>query len=282
MELDPGPAVSVMSREDYDRYLTHIPLRKSSVKLETYTNKRIYPLGIASVDTCYKGQKNTLSLYIIDKGGPPLFGREWLNAITMNWPQIKALTAHPSATTKKLANILQEHPAVFSPGVGKVKGHNANVTVERTSKPHFDKARPVPYAIRPNVEQELDRLHLEGIIRPVERSKWATPIVPVVKRNGNVRLCGDFKVTINPVLEMDPLPKIEDTFANLSPGRTFSKIDLSEAYLQMEVSDDSKELLTINTHKGLFQYNRLVYFVASAPSIWQRTVDQVLQGIPYV
>ena len=81
-----------------------------------------------------------------------------------------------------------------------------------------------------------------------------------------MRVCGDFKVTINPVLEMDPLPKTEDIFANLSPGRQFSKIDLSEAYLQMEVSVDSKELLTINTHKGIFLYNHLVYGVTSAPS----------------
>ena len=100
----------------------------------------------------------------------------------------------------------------------------------------------------------------------MERSKWAAPVVPVVTRYGKVRVCGDFKVTINPVLEMDPLPKTEDIFANLSPRRKFSKIDRSEAYLQMEVSDDSKELLTINTHKGLFQYNRLVYGVTSAPS----------------
>ena len=61
MELDTGPAVSVMSHEDYGRYLAHIPLRKSSVKLETHTNERICPLSIASVDVSYNDQKKTLS-----------------------------------------------------------------------------------------------------------------------------------------------------------------------------------------------------------------------------
>ena len=78
------------------------------------------------------------------------------------------------------------------------------------------------------------------------------------------------------------MPKIEDIFASLSGGKYFSKIDLRQAYLHMEMADESKVYLTINTHKGLYRYNRLLYGVASAPSIWQRTMDQILQGIPGV
>ncbi|XP_061094922.1 uncharacterized protein K02A2.6-like [Conger conger] len=80
--------------------------------------------------------------------------------------------------------------------------------------------------------------------------------------------------------EQYPLPRIEDIFANLSGGRRFTKVDLAEAYLQMEMEEDSKVFLTINTLKGLYHYNRLVFGVASAPAIWQRAMDQVLQGVP--
>ena len=95
-------------------------------------------------------------------------------------------------------------------------------------------------------------------------------------------MCGDFKVSVNPVLlaEQYPLPCIEDIFANLAGGKHFSKLDLRQAYYQMEVTEESKKYLTINTHKGLFQYNRLVFGVTSSPAIWQRAIDQVLQGIP--
>jgi len=58
------------------------------------------------------------------------------------------------------------------------------------------------------------------------------------------------------------------------------KIDLSDAYLQLPLSDASKELVTINTHKGLFQYNRLHFGVASAPAIFQRTIESLMLGIP--
>ena len=83
------------------------------------------------------------------------------------------------------------------------------------------------------VEAELDRLVAESTLVPVEYSDWATPIVAVVKRDRKgIRICGDFKVTINPVSQLHryPIPKIEDIFATLQGGKTFTKLDLSQAY----------------------------------------------------
>ena len=73
----------------------------------------------------------------------------------------------------------------------------------------------------------------------------------------------------------NPLPHIEDTFANPAGGQKFSKIDLRQAYHRLEMEKDSKKYLTINTHMGLFQYNRLVFGITSAPAIWQRTVPLI-------
>ena len=136
--------------------------------------------------------------------------------------------------------------------------------------------------MRAKVEAELDRLEQEGTLTKVQHSDWATPIVPVLKKNGQVRICGDFKVTLNPMLKVDqyPLPKIDDIFANLNGGLHYTKIDLRQAYLQLEVEDDCKDLLTINTHRGLYRYNRMAFGIASAPAIWQRTIEQILNGIP--
>lgn len=120
-----------------------------------------------------------------------------------------------------------------------------------------------------------------GILKKVEHSDWATPLGPVVKPNGKIRLCGDFKVTLNLCLDVykHPLPKLEEIFTTLSRGKFFSKINLQQAYLHLGVEEDRQSLLTIKTHQGLFRFTRLPYGIASAPAIWQRTMEQVLQGV---
>ena len=112
---------------------------------------------------------------------------------------------------------------------------------------------------------ELKRLEKEGILHKVKFIDWAMPIVPVAKSNSTVRICGDYKTTVNPQLQY-PLPHIDHIFAKLAGGQKFTKIDLRQAYHQMEVEEESQEYLTINTHQGLYRYNHLVFGITSAPA----------------
>ena len=114
----------------------------------------------------------------------------------------------------------------------------------------FAKARTVPYAMHEKVEAELDRLVAEGTLEPVEYS-------PIVKSDRkSVRICSDFKVTVNPVSKLHryPIPKIEDIFGRLEGGKIFTKLDLSQAYQQLKLDAASQKYLVINAHKGLFRY----------------------------
>ena len=116
------------------------------------------------------------------------------------------------------------------------------------------------------MEKELERLVQEGTLEPVEHSEWASPIVAVLKRDKqSVRICGDIKQTVNPVAKLDryPIPRIEDLFAKLSGGKLFTKLDLSQAYLQVPLDERSTQLVVMNTHKGPFRYTRLPYGVVS-------------------
>ena len=83
-------------------------------------------------------------------------------------------------------------------------------------------------------------------------------------------------------LDEHPLPTVEELFATVAGGETFSKLDLSQAYLQLEVRPEDRDLLTLSTHRGLFRPTRLMYGVASAPAIFQRLMEEILQGIPGV
>ena len=79
-----------------------------------------------------------------------------------------------------------------------------------------------------------------------------------------------------------PLPKPQELLATLSGGQKFTKLDFSAAYQQILLDEESRKLLTINTHLGLFKYCRLPFGITSAPAIFQRLMDTLLQGIPHV
>ena len=146
----------------------------------------------------------------------------------------------------------------------------------------------MPYALRGRVEVELEKLVSQGVWKKVAYSKWAAPIVVVLKDardpSGPIRICGDYKITVNAVAPLDnyPIPNTSDQLATLAGGSKFSKIDLSQAYQQVELDDSSKELLTVNTHRGLYRPDRLQFGVHSATGMFQREMERILDGIPFV
>lgn len=79
-----------------------------------------------------------------------------------------------------------------------------------------------------------------------------------------------------------PIPKIEDLFVQLQGGRSFTKLDMSQAYQQIVLNEVSCKYVVVNTQRGLFQYNRLPFGVSSAPAIFQRVMESLLRGIPGV
>ena len=183
-----------------------------------------------------------------------------------------------------IEQMLEQHKDVFK-GLGELKGLKAKISVGPSAQPRYSKARPVPYALREQFDQELDRLEREGIIEPVQFADWAAPVVPVLKQDKkSLRLCGDFKLTVNRASKLDkyPIPKIKDLFAQLAGGQSFSKLNMSQAYQQLILDEESRELVVINTHRGPFRFNRLPFVVSSAPGIFQRVMESVLRGIPGV
>ena len=95
--------------------------------------------------------------------------------------------------------------------------------VEDNSKPKFFKACTLPLALCDKVSDELDNLQANGVIVPVKFSPWAAPVVPIIKHDGNVRLCGDYKLTINSVAknEVYPYPELKSYLHQYLVARHF-------------------------------------------------------------
>ena len=125
-------------------------------------------------------------------------------------------------------------------------------------------------------------------MQPVQFTEWATPITPVLKSDKKtVRICGDFSQTVNKAAKVDVylIPKIRDLFTKVAGATKFSILDLSQAYQQVQLDEQSRKYVAINTHSELFQYNRLPYGIASAPGIFQRVMENLLRlflGLWYI
>ena len=281
MEVDTGAAISIISEETRKTLFTDQKLREVSLVLKTYTGEPMQVVGQLNVRVKYGTQEAKLVLVVVGGNGPSLFGRNWLKYLRLDWSTIAAVrTARPTA----LDTLMKRHQQLFADELGTVEPYKATLQVQPDATPRFFKPRQVPFAIKAAIGEELDRLEQQGIIEKVSHSEWAAPIVAVPKKDGRFRICGDYKVTVNQALSVEqyPLPKPEDLFATLAGGKVFSKLDLSQAYLQVQLDEKSTPYVTINTHQGLYRHTRLPFGVASAPALFQKMMDTVLQGIPGV
>ena len=242
MEIDTGASRSIMSEGVFRSFWPKRKLQASSIKLQTYSKEPLSVVGSLDVNVEHNDQAAQLTPLVIKGDGPTLLGRDWLSIIRVDWPRIHY------TPTSELQALLDKHRDVFQEGLGTFKGRKARIEVEPEAKPRYCKARTVPFALRSKVEDELERLVAEGTLERVTHSEWATPLVAVLKADKkSVRLCGDFKVTVNPVAKLDryPVPKVEDLFATLSGGKLFTKLDLRHAYQQLLLDDDSTTLRNI-------------------------------------
>ena len=205
MEIDTGAAVSVISERTRKKIFPDAALSKSAVLLKTSTGEVMPVLGEMNVEVKYGSQTAMLTLEGL---GPSLFGRDWLGQLRLDWKTIGLAMLIEQST--QIEALKKKYNDVFSAGLGKTLHFKARLTIKPEAKPIFFRPTSIPFAIKETVEKELDQLETEGIIEKVASSEWAAPIVPIPK--GNIRVCGDYKVTINPflVVNQHPLPKPEE------------------------------------------------------------------------
>lgn len=224
-EIDTGCSVTVLSQMQYGEMEAKKKLPKlktSSLSLKTYTGQSVHVLGTIKVQVKHKELIKELTAVVVAGSGPNLLGRSWLSELELSWEKVSKI----KDSSELLQDILRKHENVFKEELGTLKGATAKIHVPSNAKPHFFKSRSLPFAMREKVETELDRLIKDRIIEPVKFSEWAAPVVPVLKPDGSVRLCGDYRVTINreSSLEQYPIPRMEDMFAVLAGGEKYSWI----------------------------------------------------------
>ncbi|PAA51290.1 hypothetical protein BOX15_Mlig005755g5 [Macrostomum lignano] len=254
-QVDTGAAVSVMSDRVWKQIGTP-ELQPSSITLTGYTDAHQFKmLGHFISKVSYQRKVHRIPFKVVRSDRPfALLGRDILTI------EIDFSKADGSEATR-----------VF----------RARLELIPDAQPKYIKARSIPFAYKDRLKDEIDKLLAEGIIEPVTFSQWASPIVIVPKADGRLRLCVDYKQTLNPQLMKDshPTPTPEEAFSTVAGCRMYTILDLKAAYNQVELEEDSKPLTVMSTPFGNYQYNRLVFGIRTAPSIFQRYISQVIQDV---
>ena len=263
MELDTAADYTIMSKSEYFERFAEGPLSSSMVALRTYTGEVLDVSGKMQCDIVYKGKKYSFRIPIVVANydsGPTLLGKNWLRIIKLEWGEIVSVSSkYPASAESQLNELLSKHKELFTESYEAMKGPVAHITMKANVKPVFMKARRVPYALKEQGENELDKLEKHGVIKKTDKSCWASPIVVVPKADKTVRICGDYASTINQSVEDEEyvLPTAQDLYTALVGSKILNKHDLSYAYAQLSVDKESQEYLTVNTHKGLYSYLKL-------------------------
>jgi len=206
MELDTASSISLISEETWKEHFQAKPLEAAIVVLKTYTGQKCE--SIETNDSWWDIPYLYLWLQVRD---PHCLAETGLSAL--NWTRWGYASTHCQQT---LTNYWTNTKIVFSSELGTLKGIYAKLILKPDAEPNFFKPRPVPYTLHDAIERDLERLKSLRVIEKVSYSDWAAPIVPIPKPDGSIHICGNYKVTINPLLKVNqfPVPKVEDVCYN--------------------------------------------------------------------
>lgn len=297
LQMDCGSDITIISRSTW-KSVGSPPIHATAHAARNASGKAIDLVGELQCTVMINGMQKPCRCFVSDIADLDVIGIEWFEAFGL-WDvpinslcaQVKEATLQqtspaiqqqqPGVDSSGTNDILTQFADVFSDELGTCTKTEAKLYLKPGARPIYRMKRPVPYAALDAVEAELNRLEQSGVLTKVEFSDWAAPIVAVRKANGSIRICADFSSGLNDALETNrhPMPHPDDIFATLAGGTVFSNLDLSDAYLQIAVHEDSRHLLTVNTHRGLYRYNRLCFGIKASPGIFQETMDAMLAGM---
>ncbi|KAJ1198182.1 hypothetical protein NDU88_002026 [Pleurodeles waltl] len=228
----------------------------------------------------FKGRETVGNIYVAKRGDHLLGWRHQKDlGIILNANSPEQVLSISNIGNDAL--IVNEFPEVFSDKLGLLAGFKHKIILKASARPVVHKVRKVPLLMLSPLQDELNRLLSLGVIEEIEASEWLAPIVLVPKDNGSkIRMCVDLR-GLNQCIWVDrqPLPNINEMLTMLSQAKVFSVLDLSAAYHQVLLHEDSRHLTSFVTPLGAFRFIRMPFGLALAAACFQRVMKEVLKDL---
>jgi len=148
------------------------------------------------------------------------------------------------------------------------------------AKPFRQKQRPINPTLAPKMQEELKRLREAGIIVPIRHSTWVSNLVPVRKKNGDIRLCVDFRnLNVSSLKDNYPLPNMEAMLQRVTGCELLSMMDGFSGYNQVKVKESEQYKTAFTTPWGTYVYVRMPFGLTNAGATFQRAMDVAFAGL---
>ena len=142
--------------------------------------------------------------------------------------------------------------------------------------PIFQKPRRFATPLNNEIEEQCKELELSNIIEKCN-SPWSSPIVPIRKPDGTLRLCVDYrKVNSVTATEKFPMPNICSSIYSAHNINYFTKIDLTKGYYQIPIERNSRPITSFSTHHNQYQFKRLSFGLKNSGLQFQRIIQEIL------
>ena len=270
-KLDTGAEVTAISEEAY-RTLPKVSIQP--------------PLKALFGPTCHSlkvlGQFTGTLKHQQLSSAQPIFVVRGLKTNLLGLPAITSLQLlhRVDATLAEKTDIQSRFRNLFH-GLGNL-GEEYTVKLKDDAVPYsLFTPRNVPIPLRGKVKEELDRMEAAGVISKVDESTpWCAGMVVVPKKSGAVRICVDLKSLNESVLrEVHPIPKVDETLAQLTGASLFTKLDANSGFWQIPLAKESRLLTTFITPSGRYCFNKLLFGISSAPELFQKRMSKILAGL---
>ena len=203
--------------------------------------------------------------------------------INQNLTDIESSKYLSDSEKQQAKNLLIEYADIFSVdsndiGLCNILKHKIDTG---NSKPIAMPFRRIPEGLNEKVDNLVNDLLDRNIIRE-SNSPWAAPIVIVPKKNGDIRMCVDYRgLNMSTERPIYPIPDSRQLFDTLSGAKYFSFLDLSNGYYNLEVEEKDKKKTAFITRRGQFEFNRLPFGLCGAPATFQKLMNVILKDVNY-
>ena len=289
--VDTGASINVIDKETFAK-LPEIQLEQMKTRAFAYDNdKPVRFIGKFDAVLEMRKQYAVATFYVVNNNtSGNLISADTaqeLGLVTLHLNKISSTSTLATQMTndQKLKEILERHSSVFN-GLGKLKYYIVKLNISEDVIPVAEPQRRIPFHIREKVKHAIGIFEKDGIIERVpstQATPWISPIVAVPKKSDDVRISVDMRKPNQAIHRIRHLiPTVNGVNLKLTGANVFSKLDISQAYHQLELHKDSQYITTFSTHVGLFRYKRLNYGTNSAAEIFRNALQTALEGIPGV